>query len=78
MDNIVPSLYLSILLLTLATLSVFIGGQIIERKKIENKLSNLQNKIRNNNADAEDYYELGSIYLSKKLFDQQGILGFKV
>jgi tetratricopeptide (TPR) repeat protein len=70
MDNIVPSLYLSILLLTLATLSVFIGGQIIERKKIENKLSNLQNKIRNNNADADDYYELGSIYLSKKLFDQ--------
>ena len=70
MDNIVPLLYLSILLLALATLSVFIGGQILERKRIENNLSSLQNKIRNNNADADDYYELGSIYLSKKLFDQ--------
>ena len=70
MDNIVPLLYLSILLLALATLSVFIGRQIIERKKIENNLSSLQNKIRNNNAEADDYYELGSIYLSKKLFDQ--------
>jgi len=70
MDNIVPLLYLSILLLALATLSVFIGGQIIERKKIENNLSDLQNRIRNNNADADDYYDLGSIYLSKKLFDQ--------
>jgi outer membrane lipoprotein-sorting protein len=56
MDNIVPLLYLSILLLALATLSVFIGGQIIERKKIENNLSDLQNRIRNNNADADDYY----------------------
>ena len=63
-------MYLSILLLALATLSVFIGGQILERKRIENNLSSLQNKIRNNNADADDYYELGSIYLSKKLFDQ--------
>ena len=43
MDNIVPLLYLSILLLALATLSVFIGGQIIERKKIENNLSDLRN-----------------------------------
>jgi tetratricopeptide (TPR) repeat protein len=70
MDNIVPLLYLSILLFALATLSVFIGGQILERKRIEDNLSNLQNKIRNNKADADDYYELGSIYLSKKLFDQ--------
>ena len=70
MDNIVPLLYLSILLLALATLSVLIGGQILERKRIEDNLSNLQNKIRNNKADADDYYELGSIYLSKKLFDQ--------
>ena len=76
MDNIVPLLYLSILLVSLITLSVFIGRQIIERKEIEDNLSVLQNKIRNNEASAEDYYELGSIYLSKKLFDQ-AILQFR-
>ena len=76
MDNIVPLLYLSILLFSLLTLSFFIGKQIIERKEIENNLSTLQNKIRNNEANAEDYYEIGSIYLSKKLFDQ-AILQFR-
>ena len=76
MDNIVPVLYLSILLISLLVLSFFIGSQIVERKKIEDDLSILQNKIRNKEANAEDYYELGSIYLSKKLFDQ-AILQFR-
>ena len=76
MDNIVPVLYLSILLISLLVLSFFIGRQIVERKKIEDDLSILQNKIRNKEAHAEDYYELGSIYLSKKLFDQ-AILQFR-
>ena len=76
MDNIVPLLYLSILLFSLLTLSIFIGKQIIDRKQIEDNLSRLQNKIRNDKANAEDYYELGSIYLSKKLFDQ-AILQFR-
>ena len=76
MDNVVPLLYLSILLISLVLISIFIGRQIIERKQIEDNLSVLQNKIRNNLANAEDYYELGSIYLSKKLFDQ-AILQFR-
>ena len=76
MDNVVPLLYLSILLISLVLISIFIGRQIIERKQIEDNLSVLQNKIRNNVANAEDYYELGSIYLSKKLFDQ-AILQFR-
>jgi len=76
MDNIVPLLYLSILLLSLVLISIFISKQIIERRQIEDSLSVLQNKIRNNEASAEDYYELGSIYLSKKLFDQ-AILQFR-
>ena len=76
MDNVIPLLYLSILLISLPFLSFFIGRQIIQRKKIEDDLSVLQNKIRNNNASAKDYYELGAIYLSKKLFDQ-AILQFR-
>ena len=76
MDNIVPLLYLSILSISLLTLSVFIGRQIIARKQVEDSLSILQNKIRNNEANAQDYYDLGSIYLSKKLFDQ-AILQFR-
>ena len=76
MDNIVPLLYLSILSISLLVVSFFIVRQIIARKEIEDTLSVLQNKIRSNEADAQDYYELGSIYLSKKLFDQ-AILQFR-
>ena len=45
MDNVIPLLYLSILLISLLLLSFFIGRQIIQRKKIEDDLSVLQNKI---------------------------------
>ena len=76
MDNIVPLLYLSILSISLLIVSFFIGRQIIARKQIEDTLSLLQSRIRNNEASAQDYYELGSIYLSKKLFDQ-AILQFR-
>ena len=47
MDNIVPLLYLSILLLALTTLSVFIGEQILERKRIENNLSTIHRVYKN-------------------------------
>ena len=76
MDNIVPLLYLSILSISLLIVSFFIGRQIIARKQIEDALSLLQTRIRSNEANAQDYYELGSIYLSKKLFDQ-AILQFR-
>ena len=58
MDNIVPLLYLSILLLSLLLLSFFIGRQIIERKQIEDNLSVLQNKIRKN----EDFEGISNLY----------------
>ena len=69
MDNIVPLLYLSILSISLLIVSFFIGRQIIARKQIEDALSLLQTRIRSNEANAQDYYELGSIYLSKKLYE---------
>ena len=37
---------------------------------MEEALSELQVKVRSNIATGEDYYLLGTIYLSKKLFDQ--------
>jgi tetratricopeptide (TPR) repeat protein len=39
-------------------------------------LYNLKKKIQNNEADYTDYYLLGTLYLSKKLFDQ-AILQFR-
>nr|BDA98683.1 hypothetical protein [Rhodomonas sp. NIES-1730] len=70
MDSLLPLVYLSVLLLVLIILTLFLFKQIFQKRKIEEALSELQLKIRSNNANGEDYYLLGTIYLSKKLFDQ--------
>nr|BDA97717.1 photosystem I assembly protein Ycf37 [Rhodomonas sp. NIES-698] len=70
MDSLLPLVYLSILLLVLVSLTLFLFKQIFQKRKVEEALSELQLKIRSNNANGEDYYLLGTIYLSKKLFDQ--------
>nr|BDA98979.1 hypothetical protein [Rhodomonas sp. NIES-2332] len=70
MDNLLPLVYLTVLLLVLLILTLFLFKQIFQKKKVEEALSELQLKVRSNNATGEDYYLLGTIYLSKKLFDQ--------
>nr|ASO75908.1 conserved hypothetical protein 37 [Storeatula sp. CCMP1868] len=70
MDHLLPLVYLTILLTILLLLAIFLFRQIIQKKKVEDALSELQRKVRLNNASSEDYYLLGTIYLSKKLFDQ--------
>jgi tetratricopeptide (TPR) repeat protein len=70
MDNLLPLVYLTVLLAVLILLTLFLFKQIFQKRKIEEALSELQLKVRSNNATGEDYYLLGTIYLSKKLFDQ--------
>ena len=70
MDNILPLIYLVILLGTLTIVSIILGKEVLKKRQIEFRLSELQNKIRTDKCDSEDYYNLGTIYLSKKLFDQ--------
>lgn len=70
MDNLLPLIYLTVLLAVLVLLTLFLFKQIFQKRKVEDALSELQLKVRSNNATGEDYYILGTIYLSKKLFDQ--------
>nr|BDA98240.1 hypothetical protein [Rhodomonas sp. NIES-1006] len=70
MDNFLPLVYLSVLLIVLLILALLLFQQIFQKRKVEEALSELQLKVRSNNANGEDYYLLGTIYLSKKLFDQ--------
>ena len=70
MDSLLTLVYLTVLLLVLLILTLFLFKQIFQKKKVEEALSELQLKVRSNNATGEDYYLLGTIYLSKKLFDQ--------
>ena len=76
METFLPYVYISVLLLILVALATTITQQVVKRQQIEQTLSNLLRDIRNEKASGEDYYNLGTIYLSKKLYDQ-AILQFR-
>ncbi len=70
MENMLPILYLLVLLTLLGGLSFFLIQEILKKRNLENRLYELQRKVRQNDANYEDHYLLGTLYLSKKLFDQ--------
>ena len=70
MNNLLPTLYLVILFISLCVLLVLLFIQIIRKKETEIELSQLQKKNRSGSATPSEQYSLGVIYLSKKLFDQ--------
>jgi len=70
MNSILPIIYLLILFISLSILFIFLSGQILKKKELEKELSELQKKLRSGSATPEDYYSIGVIYLSKKLFDE--------
>ena len=70
MTNLLPILYLTILLISLCILAFFLSTQILRKKEIETEFSMLQKKLQSNEMTYFDHYSLGVIYVSKKLFDQ--------
>lgn len=69
MDNL-PIVYLSILLIVLLGSGVFVFRQVLKTRKTENALGRLQKKLNKEKGTVQEYYELGSIYLEKKLYSQ--------
>ncbi len=65
-----PILYISILLLLLVSAAFFIFQQVLKTRRVESALSRLQSKLSKEKGTAEEYYELGSILLDKRLFTQ--------
>ena len=70
MDSTLPILYLFVLLILLSVTSIFIILQITKTRKTENRLSKLKNKLTKEKGTVDEYYELASIYLEKKLYIQ--------
>ena len=70
MTNLLPILYLTILLISLCVLAFFLFTQIVRKKETETEFSMLQKKLQSNKMTYLDHYSLGVIYVSKKLFDQ--------
>jgi tetratricopeptide (TPR) repeat protein len=65
-----PLIYLSVLILILGGTAIFLLRQVIKTRQIEGTFSRLQKKLQQEKGTAKEYYELGSLYLDKKLFVQ--------
>ena len=70
MNEKLPAVYLSILLGLLFIAAIVIIREIIKNRRSENLFSRLQKKLKQEKGTALEYYELGSLYLDKKLFVQ--------
>lgn len=66
--------YLTAFLLLLGVAAVFILRQILKTRKIESTLTRLERKLKNERGTVQEYYELGSIYLEKKMFSQANLM----
>ncbi|MEL7007472.1 MAG: tetratricopeptide repeat protein [Cyanobacteria bacterium J06588_4] len=70
MNENLPIAYISALLAILVFAAVYILREVLRTRKQESTFSRLQEKLKQQKGTAEEYYELGSLYLYKKLFVQ--------
>jgi tetratricopeptide (TPR) repeat protein len=74
MENTLPIIYLLVLLTLLGGAGWLIIRQVLKTRQLENSLSRLEKKLKNERGTVQEYYELGSIYSDKKLFAQAIVL----
>jgi tetratricopeptide (TPR) repeat protein len=74
MENSLPLIYLSVLLVLLGAAGWAVIRQVIKTRKVETTLSRLERKLKEERGTVQEYYELGSIYSDKKLFAQAIVL----
>ncbi|MFQ3679330.1 MAG: tetratricopeptide repeat protein [Pseudanabaenaceae cyanobacterium] len=68
MDDLLALGYLTALVGMLATLAFLIARQVLRNRDLENTISRLQPKLQQGQGTPEEFYELGSVYLRKKLY----------
>jgi tetratricopeptide (TPR) repeat protein len=70
MDNDLAIVYFSVLIVLLAGAAIAVLQQALKTRRIETRLAKIQKKVIKGEATAKEYYELGSIFLDKKLYIQ--------
>ncbi len=63
-----PFLYVSLLIGLLSFAAIAIFRQIFKTRRSESRLSKLEAKLTKEKGTVEEYYELGSIYLDKRIY----------
>jgi tetratricopeptide (TPR) repeat protein len=62
--------YLGILVVLLLVGGIFLFRQIFRTRRIETTFTRLQNKLSQGKGTAKEHYELGGIFLDKRLYTQ--------
>ena len=62
--------YLGVLVLLLVGVIWLVIRQILKARSLENVISDLQPKLQKEKGSPDEYYQLGSVYLRKKLYAQ--------
>ncbi len=70
MDGSYPLFYLFALVGLLGVAGWFVLQQVLKTRRSEADLTTLQQVVSQGGAGAEEYYQLASIYLDKKLYGQ--------
>ncbi|MEN9216449.1 MAG: tetratricopeptide repeat protein [Gloeomargarita sp. HHBFW_bins_162] len=70
MEFVLQSSYLVGLFALLVVAAILVARQVWRTRTTETRLSQLQQRVNEGQATPSDYYELGSIYLRKKLYVQ--------
>ena len=70
MDFTLPQAYLGGLLVLLSIAAVVVGRQILRVRRDEAALARLETETRQGARSAADLYELGSVQLRKRLYNQ--------
>jgi tetratricopeptide (TPR) repeat protein len=66
-------IYLVTLVVLLGIAAVLVIRQVYRTRRLEGTLNRLQGKLTKEKGTAQDYYELGSLLLDKKLYSQAAI-----
>ncbi|MDY7013115.1 MAG: tetratricopeptide repeat protein [Cyanobacteriota bacterium] len=70
MNETLPTVYLVALLVLLGLTALFVFQQIFKVRRTESRISKLESKLKKEKGTALEYYELGGMYLDKKMFVQ--------
>jgi tetratricopeptide (TPR) repeat protein len=70
MNTIFPIIYSSILFLSLTIICFYLIGQLKMTQRVEKRLSLLENRLQQDTTSSDNFYKLGQIYLSKKIYDK--------
>jgi tetratricopeptide (TPR) repeat protein len=65
--------YLGILLALLSVAAFFVVRQVLKTRRIEGTLGKLQSRLAKEKGTAQEYYELGSLLLDKRLYTQAAL-----